>query len=92
MTSCLLAWAGNYYLLGGKVKKQVHGNYPSMLQSSPHVIDRQHRLRPDLPWEAVWNGIASWFGVESEKIDQILPNKANFGDEHIFTKDQLFDG
>ena len=56
-----------------------------------HVIDRQHRLLPDLPWEAVWNGIASWFGVGPKQIDQILPNKANFDDEKIFTKEQLFD-
>merc|ERR1712166_1083319 len=84
-------WAGNTSVLGGQVRQQFLGTYPSLTESSAHVLDRTGRLLPDLGWEAVYNPIAEWFGVNDEHMDEVLPNKANFDSDAIFRKEQLFE-
>merc|ERR1719473_1377067 len=62
------AWGGHNFILGGAVKgKQVLGKYPRGLRAegprSEHILPRG-RVLPTTSWEAVWSGIAPWFGVE----------------------------
>ena len=84
-------WAGNTFVLGGQVRQQFLGTYPSLTQDSDHVLDHTGRILPDLGWEAVFNPIAEWFGVNDEHMDEVLPNKANFVSDDIFSKEQLFE-
>lgn len=78
------AWGGNYMIMGGKVKGgQVLGKYPEVLtEDGPWSIGRA-RMMPSTSWDAVWNGVSEWMGVEAdEEMLGILPNlpKAHGGD------------
>ena len=42
------------------------------------------------PWEAVWSGLATWFGVKDEQLAEVLPNLKNFNDTTILHKHTLF--
>eukprot|EP00656_Telonema_subtile_P022373 TRINITY_DN2349_c0_g4_i2.p1 TRINITY_DN2349_c0_g4~~TRINITY_DN2349_c0_g4_i2.p1 ORF type:complete len:1161 (-),score=234.81 TRINITY_DN2349_c0_g4_i2:206-3688(-) len=86
------AWAGNHLLLGGSVKgSQILGKFPSALdETGPEYIGRG-RLLPTTSWEALWQGLAQWFGVDPAKMGEVLPNAANFPANELFTEAQLFD-
>ena len=45
---------------------------------------------PTTSWEAIWNAVCLWFGVEEEDMDVVLPNRHNFVDGHLFTKDEIY--
>ena len=83
-------WGGHYFLMGGKVKQQILGTYPEMHEDSEHNLDGRGRMLPELPYEAIWNGLLEWFGVEAGNIPEVLPNKANFPQNQIFTRADLF--
>jgi cullin-associated NEDD8-dissociated protein 1 len=86
------AWGGNHFIIGGSVKGgRVHGQYPSDLTENGNLNIGQGRLIPTTPWEGVWNGLAEWFGVTSDNMSQVIPNKANFGGVNIFSKAVMFD-
>ena len=78
-------------MVGGDIKgSQILGQYPESLNiSSPLNLDRG-RFLPSHSWEAVWNGIASWFGVATADMDQVLPNVGNFIGDQLFTNQQMF--
>ena len=85
------AWGGNYFVLGGGVKgSKFLGRYPEKLGSDSSLNIGRGRILPTTSWEALWNGLGEWFGVVPNKMDDILPNKKNFPQDHLFTKDQLF--
>ena len=85
------AWGGNYFLLGGGVRGgTIHGEYPDSLLSTSSVHVGRGRLLPTTSWEAVWNGLADWFGVPSASMTSVLPNAPNFPSNLLFTKEQLF--
>ena len=46
---------------------------------------------PTTSWEALWSPIAEWFGVETDEMNRVLPNKGNFPADHLFSKDDIFD-
>jgi len=88
------AWGGNNFVLGGAVKGgQVLGKYPRGLRAegprSEQILQRG-RVLPTTGWEAVWNAIASWYGVEEGQLATVLPNRGNFGLEKLFSTGQLF--
>eukprot|EP00966_Prymnesium_polylepis_P179122 4147326-Prymnesium_polylepis.1 len=87
------AWGGNHMVLGGSVRgSQILGQYPATLAESdanPLNIGRG-RLIPTTPWEGVWNGLASWFGVDDHDLPTVLPNLHRFGPSHLITEAQLF--
>lgn len=58
------AWGGNYYVFGGDVSGgRILGKYPrSFGDSDPTNIGRG-RLVPSTSWDALWYGIAQWFGI-----------------------------
>lgn len=85
------SWAGNYWMLGGNVKGgQVLGKYPQRLDKEYSDEVHGSTVIPTTPWEAVWKGIAEWWGVANETIPSLLPNAANFPDEALFSQSQLF--
>merc|ERR1712014_384233 len=80
------AWGGNYFLLGGAVNgSQLFGQFPSSFaEDAELVVSRNGRLLPTTPWEAVWYGLAEWFGVDSTNMAEVLPNYGNFHMEGLF--------
>ena len=85
-------WGGNYFMFGGDVKGgKILGEYPrSFAESDPTNIGRG-RLVPTTSWDAMFYGVAQWFGISKEKeLQYVLPNSNNFGC-NLFTDYDLFD-
>lgn len=59
------AWGGNYFAASGSLKGgKILGEYPDDLTSSgSRIVSDVGIVVPTTPWEALWNGIAEWFGV-----------------------------
>ena len=85
------AWGGHHIVMGGDVKGgQMLGQYPARLDEASDVnIGRNHRMLPTMPWEALWNGIALWFGASSASVPTIIPNAANFPEASLLSLSQL---
>jgi uncharacterized protein (DUF1501 family) len=85
------AWGGNYFMVGGAVEGgKILGKYPDDLtEAGPQNIGRG-RLVPTTSWDAVWNAVARWFGVEEARMDTVLPNRKNFPKEDLFEMEEVF--
>ena len=59
--------------------------YADMRRSVPMTS-----CRPTTPWEAVWKGIAEWWGIPKESMPFVLPNAANFPEDTLYGRDALF--
>jgi uncharacterized protein (DUF1501 family) len=60
-------------LLGGNVRGgRIVGQYPSDLRVSGPLVDGRGSVIPTTSWDAVWNGVLEWFGVDD--LDYCLPN------------------
>lgn len=85
-------WGGHYFMMGGDVKGgRIMGEYPDL--EGPMNVDGGHgrgRFIPTTAWEAIWNGVSQWMGVDDDALlDQILPNRKRCGSA-LFTKEDLF--
>jgi len=79
-------------MLGGSVKGgQILGTYPDeFTENGPRALSRG-RMLPTTPWDAMWNGVAEWFGVPASEMDKVMPHRQNFMPENLlFGKDDLF--
>jgi len=87
------AWGGHYFVVGGKVQGgQILGSYPDRLDDNgPLSVRGGGRFIPSTSWEAVWHGLAEWFGVEEARMEKVLPNIANFAPEQRFSKERMFE-
>lgn len=66
------AWAGNYFIAGGDVKgKRILGNFPNVLSDDGPLIFEPGIVIPQVPWEALWNGIAQWFGITNSDVSSM---------------------
>ena len=77
--------------MGGAVNGgRIHGEYPSdITDDGPNSIGRG-RLLPTLSWESIYNPIAQWMGVETEKeLNYCLPNRIETGTK-LFQKEEVF--
>ena len=84
-------WGGNYFMVGGGVNGgKILGHYPERLgeEAAEHV--GRGRLLPTTSWEAVWNGVLQWFGVEESQLSTVLPNISNFPSNQLFSPSDLF--
>lgn len=87
------AWGGNHLVIGGAVRGgKIFGHYPTNLaeDGADSLNVGRGRLIPTTPWDAMWHGIAQWYGVEGEHMSTVLPNAANFPPEQLITGEQLF--
>jgi len=87
------AWGGNYFMMGGQVKGgKVLGEYPYDLTPDGPLNVGRGRIMPTTSWDAIWNGVIEWLGVDPDDMDQCLPNAANTVDDgfQIFSKADLF--
>mmetsp|Transcript_15416 Transcript_15416/g.17116 ORF Transcript_15416/g.17116 Transcript_15416/m.17116 type:complete len:225 (-) Transcript_15416:110-784(-) len=87
------AWGGNYFMLGGAVKGgKIVGKYPNSFADNDPTSCGRGRLIPSQPWDALWNGVAQWFGItDEESLNYILPNRLNFPPSDLFQHDDLFE-
>jgi len=85
------AWGGNSFVAGGSLKGgQILGKYPSNFAEDGEVNIGNGILLPTTPWEALWNAVGLWFGVNQNAMNTVLPNRANFNSSHLFSRDTLF--
>ena len=84
-------WGGHYMLLGGGVKgSAVLGEYPDDLTSSGELNIGRGRFIPSVSWDAVWNAIASWYGVGQKQMAGVIPNIGNYKSSDLFAASDLF--
>jgi uncharacterized protein (DUF1501 family)/uncharacterized protein (DUF1800 family) len=88
------AWGANHFLIGGSVNgTRIHGSYPELRANGPQSISSTGQMLPSLPWEAIWEPIARWFGVEPGRMNQVIPNRPAFSSwaARMPTFEQVFD-
>jgi len=84
------AWGGNHWVASGSLKGgQILGTYPDDLSDNGALNIGRGRILPSSSWEAVWNGVVTWFGVDSTHLDVVLPNAKNFPGG-LFSESDLF--
>jgi len=84
-------WGGNMFVFGGAVRGgQILGKYPDDLGENSPINLGRGRVLPTSSWEALWNGVLEWLGVTTTDLPEVLPNRANFAAEQLFTKAQMF--
>lgn len=84
------AWAGNHFVAGGSVKGgRILGKYPDTLTDEGTFNIGRGRLLPSTSWEAIWNGVVQWFGVDGDHLPYVLPNAKNFPNG-LFSVSDLF--
>jgi uncharacterized protein (DUF1501 family) len=75
---------GNYFMLGGALSGgRVLGQFPSDISDAGPASLGRGRLVPTMGWEAVWNAVAGWFGVDEDLMPTVLPNRENFADDEM---------
>merc|ERR1719401_879546 len=73
------AWAGNHFILGGKVNGgKIYNNYPASLAAGNSQDAGRGRLIPEYPWENMMVPIAEWMGVKPNQYPAVFPNLHNF--------------
>jgi len=82
-------WSGHSFILGGALDGgKIHGKYPSDLKESQ--LSRS-RVIPEVPWEAQWNAVAQWLGIEDEQgLSHALPNRLSFPSTMILDRKNVF--
>ena len=56
-------------IMGGDVAgKKILGSYPDALSNDGSVIFEPGIVIPTTPWDAVWNGVAQWFGITDSEV------------------------
>jgi len=86
------AWAGNHFVLGGKVNGgRVYNDFPSSLLPDSEQDLGRGRLIPKYPWENMMVPIAEWMGVQEGQHATVFPNLGSFNRaQHVLAKDALF--
>mmetsp|Transcript_11517 Transcript_11517/g.17601 ORF Transcript_11517/g.17601 Transcript_11517/m.17601 type:complete len:164 (-) Transcript_11517:233-724(-) len=86
------AWAGNMFVLGGSINGgRVLGEFPKDMREGGGLNVGRGRLIPTTPYDSVFNGVAEWFGVPEEKLDEVLPNRNSFIARDLLTQSDLYD-
>jgi uncharacterized protein (DUF1501 family) len=89
------AWGGNHFMFGGSVNGgQVLGHYPTHFQQgdAAKLALSRGRMIPTTPWDAMWYGTASWFGIPvgGPEMDKVLPMHKNFPTTTLYDEAKLF--
>jgi uncharacterized protein (DUF1501 family)/uncharacterized protein (DUF1800 family) len=84
-------WSGHGIMLGGSVKGgMILGEYPDDLSSSNPLDTGRGRLIPTMPFDAPWNAVSQWLGIDDESsLDRVLPNRMSF-DGMLLSKADIF--
>ena len=77
-------WGGHAYVMGGAVQGgKILGQYPHDYDHQISPPNRRGRIIPTTSWEAVWNAISQWAGVEDSVMPRVLPGMANFDCDRV---------
>lgn len=84
-------WAGNQFVVGGKVKGgEIHNEFPtSLLEGNLYDVGRG-RMIPRYPWESVMLPIAEWMGVDAMDRSTVFPNLHHFNSSLLLATSALF--
>lgn len=67
------AWGGNYFIAGGEVKgKRILGSFPEIMSEDGPLIFEPGIVIPQVPWDALWNGVAQWFGITNAAVSNFV--------------------
>uniref|UniRef100_A0A7S4RIT9 Uncharacterized protein n=2 Tax=Ditylum brightwellii TaxID=49249 RepID=A0A7S4RIT9_9STRA len=78
-------WGGNYMMFGGNVAGgKVKGEYPDNFTPEGSVLLDRGRFLPTTAWDSVFKVVAEWYGVPSEKLNDVCPNAHMFENEPAF--------
>jgi uncharacterized protein (DUF1501 family) len=80
-------------MMGGSVKGgQILGQYPLDITPDGPLNIGRGRIIPTTSWDAVWQGVVQWMGVDNTDLDVCLPNAENTvdADFRLFSQDDLF--
>mmetsp|Transcript_68973 Transcript_68973/g.102503 ORF Transcript_68973/g.102503 Transcript_68973/m.102503 type:complete len:362 (-) Transcript_68973:419-1504(-) len=88
------AWGGNYFLFGGMMRGgRILGEYPKSFGNNDPTNMGRGRLIPTTSWDALWYGVAQWFGIDTpDELKDVLPNNGNFGCRLYTDSDLYHDG
>jgi len=77
-------WGGHAYVMGGAVQGgKILGQYPHDYDHQISPPNRRGRIIPTTSWEAVWNAISQWAGVEDSVMPLVLPGISNFDCDRV---------
>ena len=85
--------SSNTAALKGRVKGgRILGEYPSDLTEKSRLNLGRGRIQPTTSWDALWNGIAQWFGITDEKdLGAALPYRKYSSDkDRMYSESDLF--
>lgn len=84
-------WSGHSFILGGSLDGgKILGQYPDGLDDGSKYNAGRGRLIPTMPYEAPWNAVAQWLGVDEDNfLDLILPNRMSFPGQ-LFEKEDIY--
>lgn len=85
--------SSNTAAIKGRVKGgRILGEYPSDLTEKSRLNLGRGRIQPTTSWDALWNGIAQWFGITDEKdLDAVLPYRKYSSDKDtMYSESDLF--
>jgi len=89
-------WGGHAFLFGGSVKGgQILGQYPSDISEDSPLNLGRGRMMPTMGWESVWAGVATWFGLSDEALEEALPfskylDSTGTVSDKFYSEDDLF--
>jgi uncharacterized protein (DUF1501 family) len=69
----VLAWGGNYFVAGGEIEgKRILGSYPDTLSEDGPLVFEPGIVIPEVPWDALWNGVAQWIGITNSVVSNFV--------------------
>ena len=85
------AWSGNYFIASGSADGgKILGSFPTNLTNDGPFAFEPGIVIPETPWEALWNGLAQWFGITSNNdLSTVLPNRNTF-QNNLWSMNDLF--
>jgi uncharacterized protein (DUF1501 family) len=73
------AWGGHHLIMGGAVQgRSCYGTFPTLELGGPDDASNEGRWIPTTAVDQYAATLASWFGVETAKLTQVLPNLQAF--------------
>ena len=89
------SWGGNHFMFGGAVNGgKVLGQFPDDFEQgdAAGLALSRGRMIPTTPWDAMWLGVAEWFGVPlgSPEMEKVLPMHSNFPASSLYDASELF--
>lgn len=78
------AWGNHHLVIGDAVRGgDIYGTFPTLKLNGPDDVDGSGRWVPTISVDQYAATLASWLGVSSSSMNQVLPNLAAFGSSNI---------